>query len=65
MHHSVFKAFFYACYWPWVVCPMEALILKGGTNRSAILAAMVRVLCSYHSVYLYLYPVLCCVVSMR
>ena len=35
----------------------HALILKGGANHSAILLAAVRVLCSYHSVYLYFYPV--------
>ena len=67
MHPSVFKALFYACYWPWVIYPMDkcALILKGGTNHSAILAGTVRVLCGYHRVYLYLYPVPYCAVSIQ
>ena len=59
MHPSVFKAFSSVSYWPWAVYPMgkHALILKGSANRSAILVATVRVLCSYHRAYLYFYPV--------
>ena len=66
MHPSLFKACSSAFYWPWVIYPMgkPALILKGCVNCSAILAAMVRVLCSYHRVYLYLYPVPYCAVSL-
>ena len=41
------------------------LILKGGANCSAVFVAMVRILCSYHRMYLYLYPVLYCAVSMQ
>ena len=37
----------------------RAIILKGGTIHSAILAAAVKVPCGYHRVYLYLYRVLC------
>ena len=45
----------------------HVLILKGGANCAAVLAAMVRVfsvLCSYCRVYLYLYPVPYCVISL-
>ena len=51
-------------YWPWVVYPMGkcALILKGGTYCSAMLAAAMQGSCHTCSCYegcisIYLYPV--------
>ena len=59
MHPSLFKALCSISYWSWVGHPMDkhTLIIKGGTIRSTILAAAVKVSCSYCTVYLYLYCV--------
>ena len=66
MHLSLFKALPSTPDWLWVIYPMGkcALIFKGGANHSALLAAMVMVLCIYYRVYLYLYPVPYCGVSL-
>ena len=55
MHPSLFKALCSISYWPWVGYPMgkHTLILKGGAICCAILVAAVKVLCSYHRVYIY------------
>ena len=49
MHPSLFKALWSIPYWSWIGYPMgkRALILKGGTIRSAVLVAVVTVPCSY------------------
>ena len=66
MYPSIFKALCSTSYWPWVSYPMGklALILKGITICSAILAAALKVLYSYCRVYLYLYGVPYYVVSL-
>ena len=62
---SLFKALCCSSYWPLVSYPMGkcALILKGSAIYSAVLAAAVKVLCSYYRVYLWLYHVLYYAVS--
>ena len=49
MHPSLFKTLWSIPYWPWVGYPMGkcALIFKGGTICSAILAAALKVPCGY------------------
>ena len=65
MYPSLFKAFSSAPYSPLIIYPMgkHAFILKGSTTCSAILATAVKVSCGCR-VYLYLYSIPCCVVSL-
>ena len=53
MYPSLFKPLCCTSYWLWVIYPVgkHALILKGTAFYSAILAAAVKVLCSYCRVY--------------